>query len=49
MDELDGNRAAGLLQDVFGAEMTAAAATCGSCGAVGAVGESGLYLGGPGT
>jgi SnoaL-like domain/Family of unknown function (DUF6510) len=31
MDELDGNRAAGLLREVFGREMTAAVATCGSC------------------
>jgi hypothetical protein len=49
MDELDGNGAAGLLQEVFGAEMTVAAATCASCGAVALIGESGLYLGGPGT
>jgi Family of unknown function (DUF6510) len=49
MDELDGNRAAGLLREVFGMEMTAAAATCASCGFVAAVGESDLYLGGPGT
>ena len=28
MDELDGNRAAGLLQEVFGWDMTVAAATC---------------------
>jgi hypothetical protein len=49
MDELDGNRAAGLLQEVFGAEMTTAAATCASCGSVAPIGESDLYLGGPGT
>jgi len=49
MDELDGNRAAGLLREVFGREMTAAAATCASCGAVGPIGGSALYTGGPGT
>jgi hypothetical protein len=49
MDELDGNGAAGLLREVFGAEMTTAAATCASCGAVAPIGESGLYPGGPGT
>jgi hypothetical protein len=49
MDELDGNRTAGLLQEVFGAEMTTAAATCASCGSVAPIGESDLYLGGPGT
>ena len=49
MDELDGNGAAGLLQEVFGMEMTVAVATCASCGAVAPIGESGLYTGGPGT
>jgi hypothetical protein len=49
MSELDGNGAAGLLQEVFGQEMTTAVATCASCGAVGPIGESDLYLGGPGT
>jgi len=49
MDELDGNGAAGLLQEIFGMEMTVAVATCASCGAVAPIGESGLYAGGPGT
>ena len=49
MDELDGNGAAGLLREVFGAEMTALAATCASCGTVALIGESRLYQGGPGT
>ena len=49
MDELDGNGAAGLLQETFGTEMTAAVATCASCGNVAPIGESGLYAGGPGT
>lgn len=49
MDELDGNGVAGLLREVFGTEMTTAAATCGSCGAVALLGESAVYPGGPGT
>ena len=49
MDELDGNAAAGLLQEIFEREMTVAVATCASCGAVAAIGESRLYPGGPGT
>jgi len=49
MDELDGNGAAGLLQEIFGMEMTVAVATCASCGAVAPIGESALYAGGPGT
>lgn len=35
---LDGNAVAGLLHDVFGAEMTAATATCDHCGASAPVG-----------
>jgi len=49
MDELDGNRAAGLLQEVFGTEMTTAVVTCASCRAVAPLGESVVYAGGPGT
>ena len=49
MDELDGNGAAGLLQEIFGTEMTVAVATCASCGYVAQIGESTLYAGGPGT
>jgi Family of unknown function (DUF6510) len=49
MDELDGNSVAGLLTEVFGAEMTTAVATCASCGTAGPVAESAVYLGGPGT
>ena len=48
MDELDGNGAAGLLQEVFGATMTVAVATCASCGSATQLGESVLYAGGPG-
>jgi hypothetical protein len=46
---LDGNAIGGLLMEVFGAEMTTAAGTCGSCGAVSQVAELAVYLGGPGT
>jgi len=49
MDGLDGNAAAGLLQEIFGREMTVAATTCATCGAVAPIGESSLYAGGPGT
>ena len=36
---LDGNAAAGLLAEVFRAEMTTAEVTCAGCGAVGVVAE----------
>jgi len=39
MDALDGNAIAGLLEDVFGAEMTTASCACASCGASGQVAE----------
>lgn len=47
MDELrlDGNAIAGLLQEVFGAETTTAAATCGACGLTGPVGAAYVYRG----
>ena len=47
MDELmlDGNAIAGLLQEVFAAEMTTAIGTCGDCGAAGPVGAAHLYRG----
>jgi Family of unknown function (DUF6510) len=47
--ELDGNALGGLLQDVFGTDMTAAQATCATCGATGPVAETMAYLRGPGT
>ena len=47
--ELDGNAIAGLLSDVFGAEMTTAAGECASCGADGPVAETVVYLRAPGT
>jgi hypothetical protein len=49
MNELDGNAAAGLLQEIFGRDMTSATATCAACGAVAPIGASRLYTGGPGT
>ena len=47
MDELmlDGNAAAGLLQEVFAVEITTAVGTCAACGANGAVGATRLYRG----
>jgi hypothetical protein len=46
--DLDGNAIAGLLADVFGAEMTSAAGECASCGADGPVAETVVYLRAPG-
>jgi Family of unknown function (DUF6510) len=46
---LDGNAAAGLLSEVFTAEMTAAVGTCDHCGARGPLGTAFVYSGGPGT
>jgi hypothetical protein len=42
---LDGNAAAGLLQEVFAVEMTTAVGTCDGCGAVDAVGAVRVYKG----
>jgi hypothetical protein len=41
---LDGNAVAGLLREVFAAEMTTAVGTCDGCGAVEAVGAVHVYL-----
>jgi hypothetical protein len=51
MDELklDGNAAAGILQEIFSVEITAALGTCDGCGAVEAVGAVAVYARGPGT
>ena len=49
MDGLDGNAIAGLLSDVFSAEMTTAEGTCANCGARGPVAETVVYLRAPGT
>jgi hypothetical protein len=45
---LDGNAIAGLLVEVFGAEMTTATGTCAGCGASGQVGELQVYMRAPG-
>jgi hypothetical protein len=42
---LDGNAAAGLLREVFAAEMTTAVGTCDGCGAIDSVGAVRLYSG----
>jgi len=49
MDALDGNAIAGLLVEVFGAELTTATGTCAHCGATGPVAELEVYLQAPGT
>jgi Family of unknown function (DUF6510) len=49
MEPLDGNAIAGLLLEVFGAELTTATGVCGSCGASGPVAELEVYLHAPGT
>jgi Family of unknown function (DUF6510) len=48
MEALDGNAIAGLLMDVFGAEMTTAPSTCANCGARRPVAELVVYLQAPG-
>jgi hypothetical protein len=42
---LDGNAAAGVLQEIFTMEMTTAVGMCDSCGTSGEVGEAHLYRG----
>ena len=42
---LDGNAAAGLLQEVFAVEMTTAIATCDTCGGTDAVGALHVFRG----
>jgi uncharacterized Zn finger protein len=43
METLDGNALGGLLQEVFGEDMTAVMTTCASCGAVAAVAQTVVY------
>ena len=45
---LDGNAAAGLLQEIFGAEMTAAPTECAHCGNESEIGGLVAYTQGPG-
>ena len=47
--KLDGNAAAGVLQEIFVHEMTMARAICASCGATNLVGGLAVYMHGPGT
>jgi hypothetical protein len=42
---LDGNAVAGLLQELFAADMTTAIGSCATCGATEAVGAAHVYLG----
>jgi Family of unknown function (DUF6510) len=49
MDALDGNAIGGLLNEVFGREMTTAVGTCGTCGTTGVVAQTVVYLQAPGT
>jgi hypothetical protein len=46
---LDGNAVAGLLEEIFGAEMTVTPAECAHCGYEGAVGTLIVFARGPGT
>jgi hypothetical protein len=48
MERLDGNAAAGVLEEVFAREMTVAIETCAGCGTSEALGAVHVYLGGPG-
>ena len=46
--KLDGNAAAGDLEQMFAFEVTTAIGTCANCGAVGAVGGTNVYAQAPG-
>jgi hypothetical protein len=46
---LDGNAAAGVLQELFAVEMTTASCTCATCGCISAVGALMLYGGAMGS
>jgi hypothetical protein len=46
--KLDGNAVAGLLQELFGVEMTVADAVCGNCHQHNEVGRADVYLNAPG-
>jgi uncharacterized protein DUF6510 len=48
MDALDGNAIAGLLQEVFGHEMTIATGVCTHCGNEGLLAECRVYVRAPG-
>ena len=48
-NKLDGNAAAGILQEVFPFEMTLVQATCTGCGTTNAIGALAVYMHGMGT
>ena len=47
-NKLDGNAAAGILQEIFPFEMTLVQATCTGCGATDAIGALAVYMHGMG-
>jgi hypothetical protein len=48
-NKLDGNAAAGILQEIFPFEMTLVQATCTGCGTNNALGATAVYMHGMGT
>jgi ribosomal protein S27E len=48
-NKLDGNTAAGTLQEIFPFEMTLAQVTCAGCGTTSAIGATAVYVHGMGT
>jgi hypothetical protein len=46
--ELDGNVLAGMLESMFGSDMTAVPGRCAHCGTMNMVGAMRVYMGGPG-
>jgi len=48
-NELDGNAAGGILQEIFPFDMTLVQATCTGCGATDAIGALAAYMHGMGT
>jgi hypothetical protein len=47
--KLDGNAAAGILQEIFAVEITTVSGTCDHCGAVEMMGAVDVYMHAPGT
>jgi hypothetical protein len=48
MERLDGNAIGGILDEIFGTEMTVAIGVCSACGATGPVAELHVYMRAPG-
>jgi len=48
-NKLDGNAAAGIMQQIFAFEMTRVQATCTGCGATNPIGATAAYMHGMGT